>query len=140
MNELTKHIAPASWHKALLFVLLVLALASVADRYCQPENLAADGSPQTLTAGLPLPGEDTGNRAGSGVPSDEGAAAQLVQFVLQKDNGSGRTRLQPVSSGRSVARADRTSRIGILCTTAPMISSDLGRQFTLVGAKPSGTS
>jgi hypothetical protein len=64
----------------------------------------------------------------------------LVQFVFQKDNGPGRTRLHRKACGRSVVRTDRDSRIGVLCSTAPMIGSDLGRQFTLVGAKPSGTS
>lgn len=141
MNELIRNIARIGRHKTLFLLPLLLALAAAADhRYCWQDDRAAVDSPQMLTAGLPSSNEDPGNRAGTSAPSDHGAAAQLVQFVLQKDNGPGRTKFQQKTCGRSVLRTDRVGRIGILCTTAPMISSDLGRQFTLVGAKPSGTS
>lgn len=140
MNELIRNIARIPRHKTLFLLILLLALAAVADRFCLQDKQVANGSAQMLTAGLPLPDEDTGNRAGTGAPSDNGAAAQLVQFISQKDSGPGRTRFHREAWGRSVLRTDRVSRTGILRTTAPMVSSDLGRLFTLVGAKPSGTS
>lgn len=140
MNDLIRNIVRVGRHKALFLLPLLLALAAMADRHCWQDNRAAVGSTQMLTAGLPSPDEDPGNRAGTGDPSDNGAAAQLVQFVLQKDNGPGRTKLRNNACGRSSFWTNTESQIGVLSTTACMVDSDLGRLFTLVGAKPSGTS
>ena len=140
MNELTRHIARAGRHKALLLLILVLAVAAVADRFCLQDDRTTVDSSQVLTAGLPSPDKDHGNRAGTSAPSDEGAAAQLIQFVLQKDNGPGRTKLGNRTCGRSSVWIDTDSQVGALSTTTPMVSTKLSRQFTLVGARPSGTS
>jgi hypothetical protein len=140
MNELTKNIIRASNHKTLLFLILVMTLAAVADRYCMQEDLATIDSNQLLAAGLPSHDGAPGNRAGNSAPSDDGAAAQLVQFIMPKDNGPGRTKFRDRTCGRSSIWTDKDSQNGALKTTAPMIDTKLGRQFTLVGARPSGTS
>ena len=140
MNELTKTIALTSRHKTLFLLVILLVVAALADRYYHQDQQVALASSQVLTAGLPSPDETPGNRAGTSAPSDDGAAAQLVQFVMQKDNGSGRTKLRGRVCGRSLIWTDTESQVGALISTAPMVDSRLGRQFTLVGAKPSGTS
>ncbi len=140
MNELTKNIARVGRHKALLFLILLVALAAAADRYCLQDNQVVVDSNQMLAAGLPSPDEDSGNKAGTSSPSDHGAAAQLVQFVLQEDNAPDRAKLRDRTCGKSLFRTSIESQVGAVRTTAPMIDSRLGRQFTLVGAKPSGTS
>ena len=124
----------------MLLLVLMLALAAVADRYCLQDNIATVESSQILTTGLPSHDEAPGNRAGTSAPSDDGAAAQLVQFIMQKDNGPSRTKLRDRTYNGSSVRTNTNSHVGALNTTAPMIDSRLGRQFTLVGARPSGTS
>ena len=140
MNELTKNFTRASRHKTLLLLILVLTLAAVADRYCLQDDLAIVDSSQILTTGFSSPDEDRGNRAGTSAPSDNSTAAQLVQFIMPKDNGPDRTKFRDRTCGRSSIWTDKDSQNGDLKTTAPMIDSKLGRQFTLVGARPSGTS
>lgn len=140
MNELTKTIALTSRHKTMFLLVVLLAVAGVSDRYYHQDTQVVIGSPQMLTVGLPTPDETPGNRAGTSDPSDDGAAAQLVQFVMQKDNGPGRTRLRTKILDRSSVWADAESQVGALFATASLVDSRLGRQCTLVGAKPSGTS
>ena len=140
MNELTKTIALTSRHKTLFLLVVLLAVAGVADRYYHQDQQVVIGSSQMLTAGLPTPDETPGNAAGTSDPHDDGAAAQLVQFVMQKDNGPSRTKLRTRIAGLSSARNDVKLQVGALFSTASLVDSRLGRQFTLVGAKPSGTS
>ncbi|MDH4034880.1 MAG: hypothetical protein OEV80_13890, partial [candidate division Zixibacteria bacterium] len=133
-------IARAGRHKALLCLILLLTLAAVADRFCLQTDQATGDSSRILTTGIPSSDSDPGNRASTSAPSGDDSAAQLVPFVLQKDNGPGRTKLRRGIGGRSPVWSDTDVHVGALCTTAPMIDTKLSRQFTLVGARPSGTS
>lgn len=73
-------------------------------------------------------------------PFSNASTHWILPLIVKTDNTVRRLSLEPnarLSSGAEViAHKDCCS----LCTSAPLVCSHLGRQFTLVGAKPSGTS
>ncbi len=140
MTELNKIMKIAVRNRALLLLVVILALVAVADHLSEHNQQVAAGGNQVLTSGAVSPDETPGKQAGNSTPTDDGAAAQLVQFVWQIDNGSARGRLRESSIDKWHFRTESASRIGQICATPSLIDSGLGRQFTLVGARPSGTS
>jgi hypothetical protein len=144
MNELTKHIARACRCKTLLALFFVLALAAGADRMAVaygPLGMVPTESSLELTAVDP-PRSDVlpENMAGSGKPIDESTVCLQVPVGLKSDNGNGRSRHYVAGRTGSWVSSSHQSTTGFLCATISSIDSDLGRQFTLVGARPSGTS
>jgi hypothetical protein len=145
MRDLTRHIAHARHCKVLLALLLVLALAFAADRLAASYGPLGSGGPTAGGAGLtaaepPIPAELPENMAGGGKPVGESSDCLLVPFVLKPGNGNGRIRPQAALKVGSWTCVTRRYAAVSLCPTASLIASDLGRQFTLVGARPSGTS
>jgi len=144
MNELTRHIARACRCKTLLALFFVLALAAGADRlavaYGPLGTVPTDSSVGLTAIDLPRPDVLPENMAGSGKPIDESTVCLQVPVGLKSDNGSGRSGHYVAGRSGSWVCFSHQNTTGLLCTTISSIDSDLGRQFTLVGARPSGTS
>jgi len=145
MSELTRHIARDSYCRALLTLVLLLALAGAADRLAAAYGPLGGGDNSGCRLGLSaangsIPEAPPENMAGTGKPVHTSSACLLVQYVLKDDNGNGRTKYYQAVRAGSEACVIRRFSPGRLCPTASLIDSDLGRQFTLVGARPSGTS
>lgn len=92
-----------------------------------------------LVQGPPAPEEAGDSMVDYGGPNGE-PAGYAVSFILKSDSGS-----------RSILREMAATSVTIVSTvdrlhgpptiaTASLVNSHLGRQFTLVGARPSGTS
>jgi hypothetical protein len=92
-----------------------------------------------LVQGPPAPDEAAGNWSDYGRPNGE-PAAYVISPLLKSDGGS-----------RSILREIAATPLPVSLTggcaadpqpvgTPSLVCSDLGRQFTLVGARPSGTS
>lgn len=144
MNELTRHIARACRCKMLLALFFVLALAATADRlavaYGPLGAIPTESNLELTAVDPPRPDVLPENMAGSGKPIDESTACLQVPVGLKSDNGNGRSRLYVAGRNGSWVSFSHQNTTGLLCTTTSSIDSDLGRQFTLVGARPSGTS
>lgn len=126
---------------ALFFV---PALAAAADRLAVaygPLGAVPTESSLELTAVDP-PRHDVlpENMAGSGKPIGESTACLQAPAGLKSENGNGRSRQYFAGRTGSWVSFSHQNTTGLLCTTTSSIDSDLGRQFTLVGARPSGTS
>lgn len=89
----------------------------------------------------PAAGEEAaGNMARGRRPYCEQPAYFATPFILKSDNNVNRHKIvsneQKLINDPSLKSADKSS----IKTSAFLVSSGLGFQFTLVGAKPSGTS
>jgi len=68
------------------------------------------------------------------------ASSQITAVILQWDKSESRPRLTQDSECAPASPASTCCGGQPLLTNACQVSSSLGRQFTLVGARPSGTS
>lgn len=144
MIELTRHIARACRRKTFLSLFFVLALAAGADRlavaYGPLGTVPTDSRVELTAVDPPRPDVLPENMAGSGKPIGESTAWLQVPVGLKSDNGNGRSRQSFAGRAGSWVCFSLQNNTGLVCTTASSIDSDLGQQFTLVGARPSGTS
>lgn len=85
--------------------------------------------------------DDAGRQMDTGQSGRTGTAAYYMSGVLAKtgNDDSRFRRGEPVTTPHLI-HSDNPCRLPLAIATPAHISSSLGRQFTLVGAKPSGTS
>ena len=93
-----------------------------------------------LAPGPPSADEAGGERAPHSRPDTEQKACSIIPLSCNSTQGNDRLR-HFVESRITLGLSARKARVvGVARSTTSLISSTLGRQFTLVGAKPSGTS
>ena len=80
------------------------------------------------------------NMATNGKPSHARPAYLVLPPILKPDNTDKRFNKQTASYKRTIISSVRQNRPCDVLTSTNLISSNLGRRVTLVGAKPSGTS
>jgi hypothetical protein len=101
--------------------------------------LESEADRQQLAAGAPSADEAPEGVAGGGQPAGEPKAyltfPALIKPLFKLDSDLKRPPATPVLSSASLAAGARMTALG----STWLISSRLGRQFTLVGARPSGT-
>jgi len=89
---------------------------------------------------LPSPGEASGEMATTGKPNGEPSAWLLVPLYIQAQSPSSwQTHLLCFAEGNAASGAEQKSDELLSCSLG-LISTELERRQTLVGAKPSGTS
>jgi len=130
-----------------IFMLVALALsgAGAADRlfsaYDRPvEEPESKPDQVALDVAVPGPEEAPENMAPTGTPNGEPNACFVVPLVLKSDNSSSRFKTEGDDSRESLKNAVIELRCKSVMTSSCLIDAHLGRQFTLVGARPSGTS
>ncbi|MFQ6008051.1 MAG: hypothetical protein ACE5K8_03780 [Candidatus Zixiibacteriota bacterium] len=101
------------------------------------------GQPLSLAQQIPRPAatEDAHHKmAPDGEPSGNQYAYIVLPLILKSENSDNRYKTQNILcreiNASSIHKGNRSS----VLTSTSLISSRLGRQLTLVGAKPSGTS
>ena len=109
--------------------------------YGQADRKAeAETDPARIVPGPPAPEDVPENMTPSGKPNGEPTATISSPLIAGPDSNGSRTKGVPctplVWPG---AQRSLSNRIAVMATTS-LVSSQLGLQFTLVGAKPSGTS
>jgi len=123
---------------------VVMLIVSGADR----ASVLCCGSlddPTSVMAGIdsrqPSP---TGELPENMVPTGKTGTGPTISFlapaVLKTDSNNGRAKIAGCVSTESRCLPLSTGSRGFILATSWLIDSDLGRQFTLVGARPSGTS
>jgi len=80
------------------------------------------------------------NMATNGKPGHARPAYLVLPSILKPDNTDKRFKRQTVSYKRTTIPSICQNRTCDVLTSTSLISSNLGRRITLVGAKPSGTS
>ncbi|UCE25571.1 MAG: hypothetical protein JSU74_05865 [Candidatus Zixiibacteriota bacterium] len=133
----------------LVIVVALLALAvngaSAAQRLFDAYQAPAEqelslSENATMAPGAPEPGESPENMTPSSKPNSEAYAYLTVAPLIDFNKNCSRLEHEPIRTGLvPVMRLGRLNRSTIK-STAFLVSSQLGHQFTLVGAKPSGTS
>lgn len=129
----------------LAVIAVVVSGAGAAHRVCADSKLAVevvDENPSDirLVAGPPDPDEAPEQMSPDGKPTTEQPARLVLPALSKYSNQDDRYKY-----GRGVSIVSISSLSGArsrypISTSTNLISSDLGKQFTLVGARPSGTS
>ena len=135
--------------RLVVVLLLVLALAvdgaasagrlfANCDEIDQPETKNAQ--PATLQQGPPLPEELPGNMEDGGKPYTEQAAIIQAVIIVNLDNSSKRFKIVLEKHIHAISFNSLDQNKSYIIKNSHEVCSDLGLQFTLLGAKPSGTS
>lgn len=146
MRDPTRHKALASaatTASAWILVLLVIAGWCSSGAWTTTGGLFGDSDRQTTSNYEcnypPTPGESGTDMTPDGQPISEGPAFVVLPLLHKTDN----TLRRGLSDKRLSSRVDieniGNDNSGRATTSVSQVSSRLGRQLTLVGAKPSGT-
>lgn len=87
-----------------------------------------------------VPGSEGTGMTSDGLPAPKEPAFITLPCILNPDNSGKRVNENKYCKYEYRFQAIKTNQICLLATSTAEISSDLSQQFTLVGAKPSGTS
>ena len=98
-----------------------------------------DLSESQLRQGPPSPDELPENMEDSGSPNTEQYAYNNGRLIVKLDNSQTNYKFKQQEAKKIFSNFVNTQKSRILSSTS-LVHSHLGRQFTLVGAKPSGTS
>ncbi|HKK20487.1 MAG TPA: hypothetical protein VJ983_03365 [candidate division Zixibacteria bacterium] len=147
MKKLLRHV-----REGLKFGLVALTVASLTLSGAQSAKrlFTGYGSHETvekqiaelaqLIPGPPTPDKAPGKMARDSQPNCEQPAYAAAPLVVKTDNSESRINPDTHQPGRDVFASTKTIRNRSIKTSSSNISSRLALQFTLVGAKPSGTS
>ena len=130
----------------VLFAVLALAVngASAAQRLFSAHLAPREAEKEVSQSAQLLPGppspEETPGSMTPGEPNSEAYAYLSAQSVLDSNNSQRCIEDDFAREGAISDAFDRPSSRSSIRSTASLVSSRLGVQFTLVGAKPSGTS
>ena len=92
-----------------------------------------------LRQGPPDPDQLPENMANSGSANTEQYAYYSGRIIIKVDNSESNQKYYLKDRLSAFSKSTHTFKSDIISTSA-LVNSDLGLQFTLVGAKPSGTS
>jgi hypothetical protein len=146
MNDLNLRLTDHSRLAATLLLVgtLVLGLAAGAD-WLRDYLSSADACGADAGFIMAQETRESGSGDGEGMMPNGRTKAEpsgccLVPVILKSDNSNNRLR----SAGKTVAETSAVPQLRLdrrpTMTSSSRIHSGLGRQFTLVGARPSGTS
>lgn len=130
---------------AITLLALLVCGGSAVGHQVSVASATVDETPASNDLSLvELPSDDdnaAGRQMDTGQTGRTGTAAYYMSGVVAKtgNEDSRFRRGEPVTT-RHLMQADRRLHYRPATSTSARISSALGRQFTLVGAKPSGTS
>ena len=146
MIKLARHILSSSQVAVILVTILSLMISGVssAERLSNLYDQIAEQNPTVnhaqLIQGPPAPEDITNEMTPGERPNTEQSACIWQSVPFSKNNGDEHFQLlkyfTPTFS--RIEYSGQSSRT--IESSVSLISSDLGRQFTLVGARPSGTS
>ncbi|MFH1687811.1 MAG: hypothetical protein ABIE70_09860 [bacterium] len=151
MNDFSRKIVDISRIVlSLLFLgVLVTSMGSSADRLfgeLLDEAVLLSGGPGLGTTSLattddPVPAPEGRGKMAPGERSESHRSnSQITPLIIGQDKPPSRLKAAIVDCAESaLRRAVDVSQTAVLSTSAA-VNSSLGRQFTLVGARPSGTS
>ncbi|UCD62977.1 MAG: hypothetical protein JSW34_09470 [Candidatus Zixiibacteriota bacterium] len=128
------------------FALLVLALNGAASAHRlftgyqpePPDRLSSD--PARIVPGPPGPDDTAVNMTPTGRPNAEPAAFLTSAPMVGPDSNPARDKLTPHLVNFDGLTAGTSRHRAAVVSTPSLVSSQMALQFTLVGAKPSGTS
>lgn len=129
---------------ALLVICALVASGASSAMRLFPADRATDQTDQQwavaeLVQGPPAPEEAGDNMGDFGSPNGE-PAGYVVSVLIKSDSGS-RTILREIADySVTLISAGHRAHAPPTVATPSRVNSHLGRQFTLVGARPSGTS
>jgi len=144
MTDLIRHITRAGHCRPLMALAFLLALGGTADRLSAAYGPLGGrhGSGPGLgldAADRPTPARPSRNMDGHSRAVDESSICLSIPDVFQLDKGNGRANHR--QAGGSVTQTGLL-QVRALCSVSSstaLIDSSLGRRFTLVGSRPSGT-
>ena len=130
----------------IVFAALTLALNGAAS--AQRLFSALDNSDERVETEIessrlvpgPSPEQQRENVNPSGTPNSEPAAYVSVQHSIESDNSQTRTKYDCCQTRRDISYSRVPVGKNSLIGSTSIVSTALAGQFTLVGAKPSGTS
>ncbi len=130
---------------ALVLVVLLGSLHTVATTAVNPNKAdfnAAIPSGDNYFCNCPVPMTTSGHEGmtSDGRPLDGSSTHWILPLIVKTDNSGRRLSLDCLARLDQRADISHNRDRASLCTSTFRVSSALGRQFTLVGAKPSGTS
>ena len=87
-----------------------------------------------------VPGSEGSGMTSDGIPAPEEPAYLVLPCIIKPDNSEKRSNEERYFNQDKRLSAFKLNKRCCLATSSSKISTTLARQFTLVGAKPSGTS
>ena len=128
-----------------LVLFLILIISNFAGSRLSGSSLSriiqSDHDTMTYCCNYPLaPGSSSTGMESDGIPIPEQPAFISVPCIINPDNSGKRTIESRCYRHDSLKGKIKPNNKCCLATSTSKISSDLSQQFTLVGAKPSGTS
>ena len=110
------------------------------DAYLAPQEVVKEANKSAqLLPGPPSPEEVPGNMT-PGEPNSEAYAYLSAQPAIDSNHSQNRLRDEGSAVEVLTDALEGSADESLIKSTASLVSSQLGIQFTLVGAKPSGTS
>ena len=88
----------------------------------------------------PVPGSEGSGMTSDGIPAPEEPAYLVLPSIIKPDNSEKRSDEKRYFNQEKRISTLKLNKRCCLATSSSKISTTLGHQFTLVGAKPSGTS
>jgi hypothetical protein len=129
----------------LVVMAIVVSGAGVAHRVCADSRLAVEvveenPSDVRLVAGPPDSDQAPEQMSPDGKPTTEQPARLVLSALSKYSNQDDRSKYARGISIVSISSLSGAKSHYPISTSTNLVSSDLGKQFTLVGARPSGTS
>lgn len=87
----------------------------------------------------PVPGDSQQSMTPNGRPIGGASDHLILPLIIKTDNSNKRFSITDRALFHTRQRAGEVDDLAGPCTSTAAVDSRLGRQFTLVGAKPSGT-
>ena len=141
----TAKIISALWRRDVVILALVVFGLSMADWFIASHNSFSD-NPLLVSVSIEPSNNGTPdsklpeNMLPTGKPAHEPTDCFLVLPELKTDNNNGRLKIKSDTASAGVLIFSAVTTCRSIQTTYCLIDSDLGKQFTLVGSRPSGTS
>lgn len=145
MNKVIEKTTCQSMTAFALFVGATLTMAGPTDLSAAIRNGFGDQCKASIdrAGNIPLPPLPEGAHGNMATGGDAGGAPPAylaLPPILKPDKTDERLDNQTVSYRKATISSVRQNGPGDILTSAGLVSSELGRRATLVGAKPSGTS
>lgn len=132
----------------VVLVLTVLGLGAADWFFTPPDSSSCNPASASASISASIKSGSNGsqdselpeNMLPTGKPANESADSFFVLPALKTDNNNGRLKTQNDTAGDGILLFHKAGTRCSVLTTFCLIDSGLGQQFTLVGARPSGTS
>ncbi len=142
MKKIIHHISKSVRYFVVLTILFSIIAngafaGQIVEKSVHDDVISFEGA--KLIQGPPSPDELPQNMENSGKPDTEQQAYLKAPQILKTENNQSRFKLNKEQSKIILKEFLNSDKHRTLVSTTSQVQSNLGRLFTLVGAKPSGT-